>query len=202
MDFVKEFATFLHEKQAIRFGEFTLSSGKKSPYYIDLRVIPSFPHPFRKMVKHLQNKIIDEIGLDNFDCLVSVPTSGLVIASALAIEIVKPLIYVRNKAKEHGTSKEIEGYIRKGMNALMIDDVATSGGSLITAIASLKEAGVVVKDAFVIIDRNEGAKEELQKEGVTMHHLFGILDITSILHEQKLLSDEIFERVTRQSFVH
>ncbi|MFB5645541.1 MAG: orotate phosphoribosyltransferase, partial [Nitrosopumilaceae archaeon] len=127
MEFVKEFSTFLHEKGALKFGDFTLSSGKKSSYYIDLRVVPSFPHQFRKVVKHLQNEISEKIGLDNFDYIVSVPTSGLVIASALATETVKPLIYVRNKPKDYGTSKLVEGFFESGKKALMIDDVATTG---------------------------------------------------------------------------
>ncbi|MEK6956445.1 MAG: orotate phosphoribosyltransferase, partial [Thermoproteota archaeon] len=114
MGFVKEFAVFLHQNDAIKFGDFTLSSGKKSSYYVDLRVVPSFPHQFRKMVKGLQALISDQIGYDNFDCLASVPTGGLVIASALAIETVKPLVYVRSQPKEHGTSKSIEGKIEKG----------------------------------------------------------------------------------------
>ncbi|MEK6871227.1 MAG: orotate phosphoribosyltransferase, partial [Thermoproteota archaeon] len=95
MEFVKEFATFLHQKEIIKFGEFTLASGKKSSYYVDLRLVPSYPHQFRTMIKYLQNNIVESIGLNSFDSLVSVPTGGLIIASALAIEIVKPLIYVR-----------------------------------------------------------------------------------------------------------
>ena len=99
MEFVKEFATFLYKNDIIKFGNFTLASGKDSSYYIDLRLVPSFPHEFRKMIKNLQNLIIEKTGLGNFDSLASVPTGGLVVTSALAIEIVKPLIYVRNKPK-------------------------------------------------------------------------------------------------------
>ena len=109
MEFVKEFTTFLYKNDIIKFGDFTLTSGKNSSYYIDLRLVPSYPHQFRKMIKNLQNLIIEKTGLDNFDSLASVPTGGLVVASALAIEVVKPLIYVRNKPKEHGTTKSIEG---------------------------------------------------------------------------------------------
>ena len=114
MDFVKEFSIFLFENKIIQFGDFTLASGKKSSYYVDLRLVPSYPHQFRKMVKHLQNEIIDKIGLENFDSIVSVPTGGLVIASALAIETVKPLIYVRSKPKDYGTTKSVEGKIHDG----------------------------------------------------------------------------------------
>ncbi|MGB0855825.1 MAG: orotate phosphoribosyltransferase, partial [Nitrosopumilus sp.] len=147
MEFVKEFATFLYEKGIIKFGDFTLASGKKSLYYVDLRLIPSYPHEFRKMIKYLENKIIEKIGLDEFDSLVSVPTGGLVIASALAIETVKPLIYVRSKPKDYGTSKSVEGKIYDGMKVVMIDDVATTGGSVANAIKSLKDVKISTKDA-------------------------------------------------------
>ena len=86
VEFVKEFATFLHQNGIIKFGDFTLASGKKSSYYVDLRLVPSYPHEFRKMVKFLENEIAKDIGLDKFDSIVSVPTGGLVIASALAID--------------------------------------------------------------------------------------------------------------------
>ena len=199
MEFVKEFATFLHEKGAIKFGDFTLSSGKKSFYYVDLRMIASFPHQFRKMIKHLQNQIIEKVGLENFDYIVSIPTGGLVIASSLAFEIVKPLIYVRNKPKEYGTSKSIEGFIEPGKKVLMIDDVATTGGSIISAIESLKEAGIIVSDAFVIINRMEGATESLEAKGVRMHQLTEIFEITKILHEQNLVSNDVLESVSKQT---
>ena len=198
MEFVKEFATFLHEKGAIKFGDFTLTSGKKSSYYVDLRIVPSFPHQFRKMVKRLQSNISEKIGLENFDYLVSVPTSGLVIASALAIETVKPLIYVRNKPKDYGTSKSIEGSFEQGKKALMIDDVATTGGSVVNAIKLLKEAGIVISDAFVIINRMEGASEALEAEGVKIHNLTDILEITNSLYDQNLISNDVLENVKNQ----
>ena len=199
MEFVKEFATFLHEKGAIKFGDFTLSSGKKSSYYVDLRMVASFPHQFRKMIKHLQNQIIEKVGLENFDYIVSIPTGGLVIASSLAFETVKPLIYVRNKPKEYGTSKSIEGFIEQGKKVLMIDDVATTGGSIINAIESLKEAGIILSDAFVIINRMEGAAESLEVKGVKMHQLTDIFEITKILHEQNLVSNDVLESVSKQT---
>ena len=198
MEFVKEFAVFLHQNDAIKFGDFTLSSGKKSSYYVDLRVVPSFPHQFRKMVKGLQALISDQIGYDNFDCLASVPTGGLVIASALAIETVKPLVYVRSQPKEHGTSKSIEGKIEKGVKILMVDDVATTGTSVSNAITLLKEAGAKITDVYVVIDRLEGADKLLQSQGVKIHSLTNILEITEILHKESLVSDQVLEKVKNQ----
>ena len=198
VEFVKEFATFLHQNGALKFGDFTLSSGKNSSYYVDLRLVSSFPHQFRKMVKKLQDLISEEIGFDNFDCLASVPTGGLVIASALAMETVKPLIYVRTKPKEHGTTKSIEGVIHKGMKVIMIDDVATTGHSVIDSIKQLKDAGIIVNDVFVILNRLEGAEKTLSLEGIKMHQLTDIIQITKSLHESNLVNNQILEKIQTQ----
>ncbi len=198
MEFVKEFATFLHQNGIIKFGDFTLASGKKSSYYVDLRLVPSYPHEFRKMVKYLEDDIAQNIGLDEFDSIVSVPTGGLVIASALAIETVKPLIYVRSKPKDYGTSKSVEGKIQEGMKVLMIDDVATTGGSVVNAIKSLKEENIAITDAYVIVNRMEGVDEALSELGVKMHSVLDILQITETLHEQNLVDGTVLEKVKQQ----
>ena len=198
MEFVKEFAIFLYKNDIIRFGNFTLASGKNSSYYVDLRLIPSYPHQFRKMIKNLQNLIVEKTGLDDFDCLASVPTGGLVVTSALAIEIVKPLIYVRSKPKEHGTTKSIEGKISAGMKVVMVDDVVTTGTSVLNGINQLKEAGLLVSDLYVIINRLEGGDKALSDIGVQTHQLTDILEITDILFQEKLIGKEIFEKIKNQ----
>ena len=198
MEFVKEFATFLYQNGAIKFGNFKLSSGKDSPYYIDLRIVPSFPHQFRKMIKTLQSSISEKIGMDSFDYIASVPTSGLVIASALAIETVKPLIYIRQKPKDYGTENVIEGKITEGSRVLLVDDVGTTGLSLLNAIKALKASKMVVTDAFTIINRFEGARELLASENVRLYEITDIIALSSILHKAGLLDDEIFERIKKQ----
>jgi orotate phosphoribosyltransferase len=198
MEFVKEFAIFLFKNNIIKFGSFTLTSGKKSSYYIDLRLIPSFPHQFRKMIKNLQKLIIEKIGLDNFDSIVSIPTGGLIIGSALAIETVKPLIYVRNKPKDYGTTKSIEGQALSGMKVVMVDDIATTGISLLNGIKQLKLAKISISDAFVIINRLEGADKSLSSEGVGLHQLTDILQITEILRQEKLVSEDILKKIKNQ----
>ena len=150
------------------------------------------------MIKHLQNLISEDIGLDSFESYASVPTGGLVIASALAIETVKPLIYVRNKPKEYGTSKSIEGKIQQGLKVLMIDDVATTGSSVLNGIKQLKEAGVVVTDAYVLVNRLEGADNLLKSEGVTLHQLTDILEITTLLNEANLVDDKVLDGIKQQ----
>ena len=198
MEFVKEFAIFLFKNNIIKFGNFTLSSGKKSSYYIDLRLVPSFPHQFRKMIKNLQKLIIEKIGLDNFDSLVSIPTGGLIIGSALAIETVKPLIYVRNKPKDYGTAKSIEGKISSDMQVMMIDDIATTGTSILNGIKQLKAEGLSISNACVIINRLEGADKILNSVGITLHQLTDILEITEILFQEKLIGEDILEKIKKQ----
>jgi len=198
MEFVKEFSIFLHQNDIIKFGDFTLASGKKSSYYIDLRLVPSYPHEFRKMIKYLENEITQNIGLDEFDSIVSVPTGGLVIASALAIETVKPLIYVRSKPKDYGTSKSVEGKIHERMKVIMVDDVATTGGSVANAIKVLKEINISIRDTYVIVNRMEGADKALAELGVRMHSILNILQITETLYEQNLVDENVLEKVKSQ----
>ncbi len=198
MGFVKEFAIFLQESGAIKFGNFKLSSGKDSAYYIDLRLVPSFPHQFRKMVKSVQNLISEKIGLDSFDYIASVPTSGLVIASALAMETVKPLIYIRQKPKDYGTGSLIEGKIPEGSRVVLVDDVGTTGHSLLNAIKALKEAKIKVDSAFVVVNRLEGARENLEAEKVKMYEITDILAISNILHSERILDDQILDRIKKQ----
>ena len=198
MDFVKEFAIFLQESGAIKFGNFKLSSGKESAYYVDLRLVPSFPHQFRKMVKSLQNLISEKIGLDNFDYIASVPTSGLVIASALAIETVKPLIYIRQKPKDYGTGSLIEGKISKGSKVVLVDDVGTTGHSLLDAVRALKDAKIEVDSAFVIVNRLEGARENLENEKVKLYEITDILAISNALYAEKILDEQTLNRIKKQ----
>jgi len=198
MEFVKEFAIFLYKNNIIKFGNFTLASGKNSPYYIDLRLVPSYPHQFRKMIKNLQSLIDKKTGLENFDALVSVPTGGLVIASALAIETIKPLIYVRNKSKEYGTSKLIEGKLSSNMKLVMIDDVATTGNSILNGIKQLQEAGSIISESYVIVNRLENANKLMDSVGVKLYQLTDILEITKILFEERLIDEEILEKIKKQ----
>jgi len=198
VDFVKEFAIFLQESGAIKFGNFKLSSDKDSAYYIDLRLVPSYPHQFRKMIKALQNLISEKTGLDSFDCIASVPTSGLVMASALSFETVKPLIYIRHKPKDYGTGSVIEGRVSEGSRILLIDDVGTTGLSLLNAIKALKDAKMVVTTAFVIVNRFEGARELLASQDVKLYELTDVLTISNILYDAKLLDEQTLSRIKKQ----
>jgi orotate phosphoribosyltransferase len=196
-NFVSEMALFLLKTNSLKFGLFTLASGKQSPYYIDLRILQSFPNYFRLAIIALRDTINKEIGTD-FGSLGSIPTSGLIFASALGYEMQKPLVYVRKESKPYGRSKMVEGYLRPGEKVLLIDDVATTGTSLSNAIRVIRENGAVVKDVVAIISRLEGAEENLQNIGVRIISIATINELVNVLHDKGLLEGDTREEIINQ----
>jgi orotate phosphoribosyltransferase len=188
---------FLLKSDSLKFGLYTLASGKQSPYYIDLRILQSFPRYFRLTIIALRDLISREIGSD-FDSLGSIPTSGLIFASALGYEMLKPLIYVRKESKMYGRRKMVEGYLRPGDKVLLVDDVATTGTSLSNTIKVIRENGAIVKDAVAIISRLEGAEEKLQKMGVRLIAIATINDLINALHDKGLLDRNSLEEIIKQ----
>ena len=196
-NFVLEMALFLLKSDSLKFGLYTLASGKQSPYYIDLRMLQSFPRYFRLTINALRDLISREIGSD-FDSLGSIPTSGLIFASALGYEMLKPLIYVRKESKMYGRRKMVEGYLRPGEKVLLVDDVATTGTSLSNTIKVIRENGAIVKDAVAIISRLEGAEENLQKIGVRLVAIATINDLINALYDKGLLDRNTLEEIIKQ----
>jgi orotate phosphoribosyltransferase len=196
-NFVLEMALFLLKSDSLKFGLYTLASGKQSSYYIDLRILQSFPRYFRLTIIALRDLISREIGSD-FDSLGSIPTSGLIFASALGYDMLKPLIYVRKESKMYGRRKMVEGYLRPGEKVLLVDDVATTGTSLSNTIKVIRENGAIVKDAVAIISRLEGAEEKLQKMGVRLIAIATINDLINALHDKGLLDRNSLEEIIKQ----
>lgn len=195
-DFTLEFASFLLKSNALKFGAFTLASGKPSPYYIDLRMLPSFPSHFRLTIGALRKAV--EKGVSGFDCLASVPASGLVFGSALAYEMEKPFLYVRKEAKGYGTSKLIEGHLASGARVVIVDDVATTGISVSKAVEAIRANGGVVEDVVAVVSRLEGAEEKLQGMGVKLTAVATIHDIVNSLHGAGLVDDSTLQSVMDQ----
>lgn len=167
---------------ALRVGDFALSSGRRSGYYLDLRLVPSHPEVYRQALDAYR-QMAGEVGTDNFEAVGGVATSGLVMSSPLAIFLGKPMVYVRREEKGHGTRRLVEGDVPTGSRVLLVDDLATSGGSLAEAVGSLRACGLVVTDALVLVDRLEGATSKLAGLGVKLTSFATIRDVAASLKE-------------------
>jgi uridine monophosphate synthetase len=116
-------------------------------------------------------------------CLAAIPYAALPIGTAVALELDLPLIYPRKEAKAHGTAREIEGDFRPGERAVVLDDLITTGGSKLAAIAPLEAAGLQVQDVVVLIDREQGGREELEAAGYRLHSVLRLSEMLRFLVE-------------------
>ncbi len=189
----KEISIQLYEIGGIKFGDFTLTSGKKSPYYIDLRLVPSYPKLFDKFADICFKIITEE--LKDIDRLVGVPTSGLPFSALVAHKAGLPLLYTRKQSKGHGLKKAIEGVLENNDRVCIIDDVATTGGSIRSVSNTLRSEGAVVEDAVVMFDRSEGANESLEKIGLHLKSCLEISELISHLRGGDILDDSRYSLV-------
>ncbi len=191
METKKEFFLECYKLGIIKFGRFTLKSGIESPFYVDLRPLASDP----KILKKLANYLLDMLPLDNFDLICGVPYAALPMATAMSLESYIPLIIKRKEAKQHGTKKMIEGIFTKGQNCLLVEDVITSGASLLETIPEIENEGISVSDIVVVLDRQQGGKELLENKGFRVHTLFTISEVCSILKDEGKLSEDEVVRI-------
>ena len=158
----------------IKFGNFTLKSGLQSPIYIDLRRIITYP----KLLEKIGAAYLPLLKDLKFDRIAGLPYAAIPIATAISLAGNYPMIYPHKEVKNYGTKAEIEGEYHAGETVIVIDDLATTGGSKFEAIEKLTGVGLVVKDVVVLVDRQSGAKESLAQAGFAMH---AVLTITQLL---------------------
>jgi len=193
-----EICKILNKIGALQFGTFKLTSGKITPYYIDLRIIPSFPEAFQKICNFYVTFIKDEIGLQNFERIAGIPIAGIPFASLVAYNTKKPFLYIRKGERLHGRQKRIEGILTPGDRILLIDDLATTGLSLAEAAKTINAEGGKTTNALVLIDREEGARAKLEKSGIKLHALLKISEIATKLHEIGTIDEAQLNTIFKQ----
>ena len=194
---MKQVGILLIKNSAVKFGDYILASGKKSPYYIDLRLTISSPITMDWIGNALTRIVINEIGKDKIDKILGVPTAGVPFATVVSQKLAVPLIYYRQARKEHGVRKKIEGILDRNDRVLIIDDLITTGESVIESAEVVRDQGGVVNELVVLLDREQGGKERLRSSRIEPHVLFKISDAMEWLHTVGLIEDKIFDTVKR-----
>ena len=194
----EEVAEILINIESIKFSfddPFILTSGLKSPVYVDCRKIISYLKE-RKTILNLAKKYFQENNV-TFDLLAGGETAGIPYASILSEQLQKSMIYVRKKPKGFGKNQQIEGDFDKGQKSILIEDLATDGGSKVVFINAMREAGLIVEDVFVIFyyDIFDFKKSPLSDLNVKMHYLCSWSDIIKIIEEKNLFSKENIENL-------
>ena len=166
---MSELSEALKSCGALQFGEFTLASGAKSDYYIDIKKASTNPEVLRLIARLMAQKMRDES--IQADRIAGVVLGSVPLATALALETGIPYVMIRKEKKDHGTGKLIEGDLNAGDRVLVVEDVITTAGSSIKAIGTLREAGAEVKYVISVIDREGGGAENLAEAGVDFRPL-------------------------------
>lgn len=167
----------LHAAGCVQFGDFTLASGKRSPIYLDLRRLSGDPALLRRAAAAYAALLAPL----TYDRLAAVPYAALPIATAVALAVNKPLIYPRKEVKAHGTGQAIEGIYAAGERVAVIEDLVTTGGSVLAAVSTLRTAGLAVSDVVVLVDREQGGPQALAAAGCRLHAALTLSQIVDAL---------------------
>lgn len=187
----EDFLLKAYELGIIKFGNFTLKSGIDSPFYVDLRPLSSSP----QLLKTLANNLLDLVEQTHFELICGVPYAALPMGTTMSLASGIPLIIKRKENKGYGTKRMVEGVYHDGQNCLLVEDVITSGQSLLETIEEVEREGLKVTDIVVVLDREQGGIAKLRKKGYTVHTLFTINEVIEMLHKFHRLSDAELARI-------
>jgi orotate phosphoribosyltransferase len=184
-------AEALYLSGCLKFGSFKIKSGATSPYYIDLARVLAAPKQLDIIAEVAAEKIKQIASSERIDKLASIELKGALIAPSIAIKLDLPCVIVRKEAKAYGVTGRTAGAdVTKGDNILFFDDVVSEGLSKIEGVKPLQELGATVKHMLVVVNREHGGKENLEKIGYQVHALAKITDIVASLQANKHISKE------------
>ncbi|MBW2030459.1 MAG: orotate phosphoribosyltransferase [Deltaproteobacteria bacterium] len=192
---MKHVSLSLIRNDALKIGDYILHSGKKSPYYVDLRQSISDHIAMDWIGNSLARIVINEIGRAKVDKVMGVPTAGVPFATIVSQKLAIPMLYYRKERKEHGVRKKVEGNMERNDRILMIDDLITTGQSVIDAAEAAREQGGIVTELVVLLDREQGGSEYIRSHNIEPHVLFNISEAFEWLNEVKLLDKEKYRMI-------
>ena len=190
---MKQISLGLVRNNALKIGDYILHSGKKSPYYVDLRQSISNPIAMDWIGNSLARMVVNEIGKNKVDKIMGVPTAGVPFATIVSQKLAIPMLYYRKERKEHGVRKKIEGDMERNDRIVMIDDLITTGQSVIDAAEAAREQGGIVSELVVLLDREQGGQDYIRNCNIEPHVLFRISEAFVWLKEVKLLNSNDYE---------
>jgi len=167
----EELTQLLKECGAIQFGRFVLTSGAVSDYYIDIKKASTNPTVLKKIAEAMAEYV------EGYDLLAGMELGAVPLITALSLETNIPYVIIRKGKREHGTGKQIEGGDVKNKHVLIIEDVTTSGSSVVKTIQILRQNQAKVDEVLVVVDRESGAEEKLQNLDVSFIPLLSVSDI-------------------------
>lgn len=193
-------ASILLETQSVLMrpdDPFTLTSGRKSPVYVDCRKLIAFPRARRRLMDLAADLIEEKIGFESLDVVAGGETAGIPYAAWLADRLMLPMCYIRKKPKGFGRNARIEGDLRPGQRAILVEDLATDGGSKLSFVEGLREAGATCAHTFVIFhyDIFPAGIETLREAGVTLHALATWRDVVALAEAEGSLDKAALKTV-------
>lgn len=196
--FEEDICRILDKVGALKFGAFKLTSGIVTPYYINLRLISSFPTAFRIVSDIFIKAIIKNLGVNRFDRICGIPIAGAPLASVIAYNLSKSFLYTRRKIHLSGRERRVEGVLLPGEHILLIDDLVSTGSSLITAAQALRAEGGVVHDGFVLLDREQGGKQRLADYDINLYSVLSINKVAQKLYKINSINEEQLNIILEQ----